>query len=175
MTEISPAPRAAYPTNAPAAASCTSPTRPCRNTGGNGILIDPGNGAVAGQRIDSTFDNVRITNSVLGLGIASNGRAVINRSVFSGNTNAGIVANGVLAATEVNVTNSVSSNNGIGVQNGGGTVTIRLSNSDIAFNGTGILGATQSFTNNRIIGNTAAGTAPTPSRCDHQTRLGSAV
>ena len=87
---------------------------------------------------------------------------MINRSVFSGNTNAGIVANGALAATEVNVTNSVSSNNGIGVQNGGGTVTIRLSNNDIAFNGTAILGATQSFTNNRIIGNTAAGTAPTP-------------
>jgi hypothetical protein len=133
-----------------------------RNTGSTGIVVNPGNGAVAGQRIDSSFDNIRIQNSGLGIGIASNGRAVINRSVFTGNTNAGIVANGALAATEVNVINSVSSNNGIGVQNAGGTVTIRLSNSDIAFNGTGILGATQSFTNNRIIGNTAAGTAPTP-------------
>jgi hypothetical protein len=133
-----------------------------RNTGSNGILIFPGNGAVAGQRIDATFDNVRIQNSSLGIGIASNGRVVINRSVFSGNTNAGIVANGALAATEVQVTNSVSSNNGIGVQNGGGTVTIRLSNNDISFNGTGISGATQSFTNNRIVGNSQVGTAPTP-------------
>ena len=133
-----------------------------RNTGSNGILIFPGNGTVAGQRIDATFDNVRIQNSGLGIGIASNGRVVINRSVFSGNTNAGIVANGALAPTEVQVTNSVSSNNGIGVQNAGGAVTIRLSNNDISFNGTGISGATQSFTNNRIVGNSQAGTAPTP-------------
>ena len=49
-----------------------------------------------------------------------------------------------------------------GVQNGGGTTTIRLSNNDISFNGTAISGATQSFTNNRIAGNGAAGTAPTP-------------
>ena len=139
-----------------------------RNTGGNGILINPGNGAVAGQRIDSTFDNIRITNSVLGLGIASNGRAVINRSVFSGNTNAGIVANGALAATEVNVTNSVSSNNGIGVQNGGGTVTIRLSNSDIAFNGTAnprrhaILHQQPDHRKHR------GRHRPDPDRCDHQ-------
>ena len=37
-----------------------------------------------------------------------------------------------------------------------------LPNNDIAFNGTGISGATQSFTNNRISGNGTAGTAPTP-------------
>ena len=87
---------------------------------------------------------------------------MVNRSVFSGNTNAGIVANGALAPTEVQVTNSASSNNGIGVQNGGGALTIRLSNNDISFNGTGISGATQSFTNNRIVGNSQVGTAPTP-------------
>jgi hypothetical protein len=133
-----------------------------RNTGSNGILINPGNGAVAGARIDAAFDNVRITNSVLGLGVASNGRVIINRSVFSGNTNAGIVAAGVLAAAEVNVSNSVSSNNGTGIQNSGGTTTIRLNNNDISFNTTAISGATQSFTNNRIAGNGAAGTAPTP-------------
>jgi hypothetical protein len=133
-----------------------------RNTGGNGILINPGNGAVAGQRIDATFTNVRIQNSGLGLGIASNGRASVSRSVFSGNTNAGIVANGVLAATEVNISDSVSSNNGIGIQNAGGTLTIRLSNNDISFNGTAISGATQSFSNNRILGNSQVGTAPSP-------------
>jgi hypothetical protein len=133
-----------------------------RNTGGNGILINPGNGAVAGQRIDATFTNVRIQNSGLGLGIASNGRALVSRSVFSGNTNAGIVANGVLAATEVNITDSVSSNNGIGIQNAGGTLTIRLSNNDISFNGTAISGATQSHVNNRIQGNGQIGTEPSP-------------
>lgn len=131
-----------------------------RNTGSNGVLIGPAAGA--GLRIDAAFDNVRITNSVLGLGVASNGRVVINRSVFSGNTNAGIVAAGTLAATEVNVSNSMSSNNGTGVQNSGGTTTIRLNNNDIAFNTTAFSGATQSFTNNRVTGNGALGTAPTP-------------
>jgi hypothetical protein len=63
---------------------------------------------------------------------------------------------------EVHVANSVTSNNGVGVQNGGGTVTIRLSNNDIAFNGTAFLGATQSFSDNRVRGNGALGTSPTP-------------
>jgi hypothetical protein len=54
------------------------------------------------------------------------------------------------------------SNNAIGVFNSGGTTTIRLSNNDISFNTTGISGATQSHTNNRIQGNGSAGTAPTP-------------
>jgi hypothetical protein len=132
-----------------------------RNTGQNGIIVFPGAGSVAGQRIDATFDNVRVQNASFGVGIGSNARVVISRSVFSGNTNAGIVASGALAATELHVTTSVSSNNGIGVQNAGGSVAIRLSNNDISFNATGISGATQSFRNNRIIGNGSAGTAPT--------------
>jgi hypothetical protein len=133
-----------------------------RNTGGAGIGVAPGAGTVAGQRIDVALDEVRVENSTLGFVAADNVRAMINRSVFAGNTQAGIQSQGTLAASEVNVNNSVTSNNGSGVTNGGGTVTIRLSNTDVAFNGTGISGATQSFTNNRIAGNGSAGTAPTP-------------
>jgi hypothetical protein len=62
----------------------------------------------------------------------------------------------------VNLSNSVISNNGVGVQNNDGTATFRLSNNDIAFNGTAFIGVTQSFGNNRIQGNDALGTAPTP-------------
>jgi hypothetical protein len=36
-----------------------------------------------------------------------------------------------------------------------------ISNSEISFNTTGISGSTTSFGNNRIFGNTAAGTVPT--------------
>jgi hypothetical protein len=68
---------------------------------------------------------------------------------------------GPLAAAQAHVSNSVSSNNGTGVQNGGGTVTIRLSSNDIVFNGTAFSGAAQSFNNNRVQGNDALGTAPT--------------
>ena len=80
---------------------------------------------------------------------------MITNSVFSGNTAAGIADD---AGAEINVDNSVTSNNGTGIQSNG---TTRIANTDIAFNGTGISGATSSFGNNRISGNTAAGTAPT--------------
>jgi hypothetical protein len=134
-----------------------------RNTGAKGITIDPGAGTVAGQRIDATLDNVRAQNSSqFGATFGNSARVMINRSVFSGNTGAGIAVQGVLAAVEVNVSNSVASNNGIGVFNAGGTVTIRLSNNDISFNGTALSGATQSFSNNRMQGNSALGTDPTP-------------
>jgi hypothetical protein len=133
------------------------------NTGQIGMLIAPGGGgSIAGQRIDAVFDNVRIQNSTLGIVIGNNAKAMINRSVFTGNSQAGVLAGGPLAPIETNVSNSVSSNNVIGVQNGGGTVTIRLSNNDISFNGIALNGATQSFNNNRIQGNGALGTAPTP-------------
>jgi hypothetical protein len=125
-----------------------------RNTGQIGILLAPGGGGVAGQRIDAAFDNVRAQNSTFGIVIGNNAMAMINRSVFTGHTQAGILVGGGLAPIEANISNTVSSNNGIGVQNSGGTVTIRLANNDISFNGTGLSGATQSFGNNRLLGNT---------------------
>jgi hypothetical protein len=133
-----------------------------RNTGQIGILLAPGGGGVAGQRVDAAFDNVRAQNSTFGIVIGNNTRAMINRSVFTGHTQAGILVGGGLAPIEANISNTVSSNNGIGVQNSGGTVTIRLANNDISFNGTGLSGATQSFGNNRLLGNTSAGNDAAP-------------
>jgi hypothetical protein len=125
-----------------------------RNIGGTAIVIAPGDG---GRRIEATLDNVRVQNANLGIGIGKPARVLINRSLLSGNTTGGIEADG---GAELNINNSTISNNGIGVRGGGGT--IRLSNNDISFNRTGIAGPTTSFGNNRISGNTAAGTAPTP-------------
>jgi hypothetical protein len=132
-----------------------------RNMGQTGIQVNPGGGTVAGLRINAVFDSIRVENANFGVAIGNNGRAMINRSVFAGHSQGGIEAEGPLAAVQVDVSNSVSSNNGTGVQNGGGTVTIRLSNNDIAFNGTAFGGATQSFNNNRVQGNETLGTAPT--------------
>lgn len=132
-----------------------------RNMGQTAIQVNPGGGTVAGLRINAVFDNIRVENANFGVAIGNNGRAMINRSVFAGHSQGGIEAEGPLAAVQVDVSNSVSSNNGTGVQNGGGTVTIRLSNNDIAFNGTAFGGATQSFNNNRVQGNETLGTAPT--------------
>jgi hypothetical protein len=135
-----------------------------RNVGQTGIQVNPiaAGATVAGQRIDAAFDNVRVENANFGLAVGNNGLAMINRSVFAGNTQAGIEVEGPLAASQVHVSNSVSSNNGIGVENGGGMATIRLSNNDIVLNGTAFSGATLSFNNNRVQGNGALGTAPTP-------------
>lgn len=133
-----------------------------RNTGSIGITINPSSGAAAGQRIEATLDNVRVENGQLGATFGNNVRVMINRSVFSGNSLAGIAVGANFGSVEVNISNSVSSNNGNGVLNAGGAVVIRLSNNDIAFNGTALSGATQSLNNNRIQGNGALGTAPTP-------------
>ena len=131
-----------------------------RNTGATGILISPQAGGT-GARIDAVLDQVRVENSNFGISVGNGARVIINRSVFAGNTMSGIDAEGPAAAVEVNVDRSVSSSNGVGIS-AVASATIRLSNSDISFNGTAINGPTQSFGNNRIFGNGTAGTAPTP-------------
>jgi hypothetical protein len=130
-----------------------------RNAGTFGIAINP---ASAGQRLDAAFDNVRVQNAAnIGILIGNNGRAMINRAVITGNTQIGIGASGIAASAELNLSNSVVSNNGLGIGNLNGTVTIRLSNNDISFNTTGFSGATQSYSNNRLQGNGSLGPAPT--------------
>jgi hypothetical protein len=54
----------------------------------------------------------------------------------------------------------VVSNNGLGVGILGGAATLRISN--ISFNSTAFCGITESSVNNRVLGNGAVGTAPTP-------------
>jgi len=107
-----------------------------RNTGTFGIDISP---AVAGQRIDAAFDNIRVQNTNnIGIFVGNNGRVMINRSVITGNVQIGLGVSGLQAASQVNISNSVVSNNGLGIGNLGGTVTLRVSNNDISFNNTAI-------------------------------------
>jgi hypothetical protein len=127
-----------------------------RNNASSGIVTLPASGTT---RIDSVFDNVQsVGNGLAGIAIANGGKAMINRSVFSGNVNQGIDAEGT--GTEVHVDASVSTSNGTGLVTVG-TAALRVSNSNIAFNTTGASGAWISFGNNRFIGNTAVGTLPT--------------
>lgn len=122
-----------------------------RNTGATGIVIVPATGTV---RIDATIDSVYIQNSNIGFGLTNGMKALVSRSVISGNTATGVQVDG---GGELHLTNSVVNDNGTGVAGGG---TIRLNNNDITFNTTGISTATQSYGNNRIAGNGSAGTAP---------------
>ena len=130
-----------------------------RNAGATGILISPLAGG-AGAKIAAVLSNVRVENANFGIAVGNAARVQISRSVFSGNTTTGIGAIGS-TAIEVDVDQTVSSSNGTGISTSG-SATIRLSSSDITFNGTAISGPTQSFGTNRIAGNSTNGTAPTP-------------
>jgi hypothetical protein len=125
-----------------------------RNMAQAGIAIAPPSGAV---RLDAMLDNVRVQNAGFGIVTGANVKLMVNRSVFSGHTTAGVFTSGT---SEINLSNSVVSNNVTGIQNSGGT--IRISNNDITLNNTAFSGATLSYSNNRTQGNGAVGTSPTP-------------
>lgn len=128
-----------------------------RNVGFYGIRAAPSLGA-SGAAIHVSIDNVRVQNAIYGTGFTNGALAMIRRSTFSGNATAGLYAD---SNAQVNVSDTTTSSNGIGIFNSGAT--FRISNTDISFNDTGINGATQSYGNNRISGNvTSAGTTPTP-------------
>lgn len=131
-----------------------------RNTTATGISIAPSSG---GTTISASIHNTRVENCNFGVAVGNGGKVMISNSVFAGNTT-GLESEGLTAASQMSINNCSINNNGTGILNGGGAggTTIRLSNNDIAFNGTAITGVTNSFGNNRIQGNTAAGTAPTP-------------
>jgi hypothetical protein len=101
------------------------------------------------------IENTSSINNLFGVAATTGNNALIRRSVFSGN-GTGIEADG---GAQVDVDNTAISNNTTGVQSGGA---IRLSNSDIVFNGTAVTGAGgQTYGTNRINGNGAVGTGLT--------------
>lgn len=124
-----------------------------RDNGGPAIAIAPTTGAVA-----AIIDNSHANISTFGLAVGNGNRVMVNRSVFMGNTTAGVEAD---PGGNLTINNSVMSQNSTGVTASAGS-TVRLSNNDITFNSTGISGTTLSYGNNRLLGNTSAGTAPTP-------------
>jgi hypothetical protein len=120
------------------------------NNGGVGVAIG------AQGPTTTVLDNVRLENNVYGIAAAAGNGIVINRSVLSGNTTAGAEGD---PGAQIVINNSTISHNGTGVQSNS---SVRMSNNDIAFNSIAISGVAGSFGNNRISGNSSAGTAPTP-------------
>jgi hypothetical protein len=102
-----------------------------------------------------SIENVHSINNGFGVATATGNKVSIVRSVFAGNTTAGIEAD---LGGQVGADSTVVTGNNIGLQNSG---TMSVSNSEVSFNTTGASGAFTSFGNNRIFGNTSAGTAPT--------------
>jgi hypothetical protein len=120
------------------------------NNAGSGI-------ALGGQSNNVVLDNVHSIKNSYGVSMAKNNSAVINRSVFSSNSTVRIEAD---SGAQMMMDSSVVSYNATGISASGGPVA--FANTDVTLNGTGISGTTTSFGNNRIFGNAAAGTAPTP-------------
>ena len=114
-----------------------------------------GIGAGGANPNNVSIENVHSINNAFGVAAATGNAVGIARSVFSGNTTAGVEGD---AGSQIGLDNALVSSNGIGLQNAG---TMSISNNSISFNTTGISGATTSFGNNRIFGNGAPGTVPT--------------
>ena len=122
-----------------------------RHTADSGIRI------AAGQmnRIDATLTNVRVHNSaVAALTVNGGAKAMVSNSVFSG-SNIGLDIE--QAGTSATVDGSTISGNTTGLFTNAGAV-LRLSNSNVSFNATGVSGTVSSYSNNRFAENGAAGT-----------------
>ena len=118
--------------------------------GGTGI------GIVSQGPTTTVLDNVNSENNAYGIAVANGNDVLISRSVFSGNSVAGIEGD---SGAQIVVDGSSISHNNIGVQS---VSSVRLSNNNIAFNNSAISGSSGTFGNNRFSGNGTIGTAPTP-------------
>ncbi|HRC86287.1 MAG TPA: right-handed parallel beta-helix repeat-containing protein [Thermoanaerobaculia bacterium] len=125
---------------------------------GGGVLIKPG----AAGSATFNFQDVQMNNNRFGLRAESNSKGTVRDSVASGNTTNGFLAIVTAGAVEFNLERVTSSFNlGAGVRSDGLGATVRLSDSTITNNGTGLQavnsGALLTFGNNRNTGNGSPG------------------
>lgn len=120
-----------------------------RNNGGPGIVV-------ASPALSITvLDNVTSENNTYGIAVANGNSVAITRSVFSGNSVAGVEGDN---GAKIILDNNTVTHNGQGIQSNS---SVRLSNNNIAFNNTAISGFSGTFGNNRFSANVSFGTAPT--------------
>ena len=107
----------------------------------------------SGGTLSASLNNVRLLRGIgSDLSVNNGATAMVNNSVFAGSNN-GL---DIEAGATVDVNNSVIDHNATGILNSAST--IRLSNSDVTFNTTGLTGTVLSFGNNRFQSNGAVGT-----------------
>jgi hypothetical protein len=118
------------------------------NNSGNGVSL------TATNTSKTDIVNTSMINNLFGVAATTSNSVVIKRSMISGNSTSG---SGIIAdvGAQIDVDDSSVVNNGTAVTANG---TVRMSNSDIAYNVTVSAGTgAQSYGNNRINGNTNAG------------------
>jgi hypothetical protein len=136
---------------------------------GGGIVVRPQGPGTA----QVSLEHVIVTGNVFGIaadGSLSTGgiNMTIADSVISNNLNDGIIATTPAGHAPIGVliTNTKSVYNAFGVRSVGPNVSVRLNNSDIAGNGTGLNfgsgGALFTFGNNRVRANAVDGTFSAP-------------
>jgi len=112
----------------------------------------------------ASIENTHSINNLYGFAMTTGNQAKITRSVFSGNSTAGIEADG---GAQVGVEHSTVNFNGTGLQAFG---TMWVGDSEVAFNQTGAVGTPViSFGNNRFYANTnpVPGVTVGPTSTDH--------
>ena len=145
----------------------------------NSVLADNGNGAAAGiqvvptgtalvrlsmngvQVLGTTGNALRLDSTgTAGLGILT----IIENSTFSNSSGSGISAVAGSAPTPFNVTlvdnSNLSNNGGAGISTSGAAARVRVSNTALSLNGTGISpgsGFINDLGDNRVVGNSADG------------------
>ena len=122
-----------------------------RNNFGTGLAIAPVSGATA---IKATLENVSSFDANFGFAFGNGVQAVMKNATATGNTAAGVELdpNALVA-----VSSSTIAGNGTGLQVNAGA-TLRIRDSDVAFNTVGVTGTVQSHVNNSFFNNGAGGT-----------------
>jgi hypothetical protein len=123
-----------------------------RNGPGTGLSIAGVNGGAS--QVKAILDNVSAFDWNQGFAAGNGAQVLIKNSISASNVSAGIVAD---PGAFVAITSSTILTNGTGIVAGSGG-TIRIGNTDIAFNTTGLSGTVQTFVDNRITNNGAGGT-----------------
>jgi len=97
------------------------------------------------------LENVRSSGNTYGLAVGARASVAVRGSVFAGNS-IGVEGD---TTSQITLEHCTMNNNTTGVVS---NFSVRLSNSEVAFNAVGVAGTAASFGNNRFSGNTTDGT-----------------
>jgi Right handed beta helix region len=100
------------------------------------------------------LENIHMVSNTYGVQAGSGNDVFVRGSVMAANLTAGVQAD---AGSRVLLDGVMITHNGTGISPQGA---VQIANSNILYNTTGISGTSTSYGNNRIFGNTSAGTAP---------------
>jgi hypothetical protein len=101
--------------------------------------------------MEAVLDNVQSTGNTYGLAVGARASVAVRGSVFSGNT-VGVEGD---SGAQLAIEWSIIDHNATGIES---NMSVRLSNSDVAFNASGASGTVATFGNNRFSANASDGT-----------------